>query len=179
MKNLNNQLYILIQLFIYFISKIYSIEIHIKNNESAMKNLSNTINDRQTQEELKLIFNEDYYNIAAMANNDFSIQKNIIFYSENGTIFNFQHSCYSHFTLNLKPDSSIKFYNITFFDFFDEIYTTSLNLYYIPLNNNNFRIEYHNCKFIQNKGLLLNFIYKSTKKTQTTPQVIFNNCSFK
>jgi len=143
-----------------------------------MKNLSNTVNNRQAKEELKLIFNDDYYNIAAISNNDFTIQKNVIFYSENGTIFDYQHASTTHFSINIKPDSSIRFYNITFYDYFDDVYSNSMHIYYIQINSNNFQIEYNNCKFIKIKGMLTNFIYSGVKKIQTTPQVIYNNCSF-
>ncbi len=146
-----------------------------------MQNLSNIINNRETQDELKLIFNEEYYNIATLSNNDFSVQKNLVFYSEKGTTFDFQNTYTSAFVFNFKSDSScvkIKFYNITFYNFNDEDSSISLNLFYIPVNHNKFKIEFNNCKFIQNKGLLLNFIYNSTKAIQSTPQVILNDCSF-
>jgi len=180
MKDLNIRLYILIQLFIYFISKIYSIKIEIKNNEKVMQNLSNTINDRQT-DELKLIFNENYYNISTLSNNNFSVQKNLIFYSEKGTIFDFHNTHQTSLAFNIKPDTSlikIKFYNITFFNYFDEALSNGLSFFSIPINHNNYEIEYNNCKFIQIKGYLFIISYDSVKVTQTTPQLIFNNCSF-
>ncbi len=44
-----------------------------------MLNLSDTINNRQ-QEELKLLFNGIYYNISALSNKNFNIQKKVIFF---------------------------------------------------------------------------------------------------
>jgi len=178
---LNNRFYVVIQLFLYFISKIYSSDIIIKNDENVMKNLYSTINQKQTQGDVKLIFNESFYNISTATNNSFDVQRSITFYSEKGTVFNFQHSHASKFTFNFKHDVNnvkIKFQNITFYDFVGDSYSSLLYFIITIVNHNTYEIEFNNCKFIGDKGVLLNLSYYSKKVTQTSPQVIFNNCSF-
>jgi len=177
---LNNQIYIVIQLLIFFVSKIRC-DIVVKNNENTMKNLYKTINQNQVQGDVKLIFNEKFYNISTATNNSFDVQRSISFYSEKGTIFDFQHSYASKFTFNFKHDVNnvkIKFHNITFYDFVGDNYNSLLYFIITIVNHNTYEIEFNNCKFIQDKGVLLNISYFSKVVTQSSPQVIFNNCSF-
>ena len=175
MKYINYQLYIVIQLLICFIGKIYSSEIIIKNKDKIMQNIDNIINNQQQGNELKLIFNEDYYEIGANATNSFHVEKGLIFYSENGTTFDFSHSHLTSLAFYIDNSySKVKFYNITFDDYYSETFANLISVF-ISSENSNFELEFNNCKFTNILGLVGNFRNESKK---ATPQVIFNNCSF-
>jgi len=178
MKYINYQLYIVIQLLICFIGKIYSSEIIIKNKDKIMQNINIIINNQQQGNELNLIFDEDYYKIGANATNSFHVEKGLIFYSENGTTFDFSHSHLTSLAFYIDNSySKVKFYNITFDDYYSEPFGYLIT-FFISNKNNNFEIEFNNCKFTNILGMIGNFRYESIKATQSTPQVIFNNCSF-
>lgn len=166
-----NYLYIEFYIFlIYIINKVTLIDIYVKNNNDYVKILNN-LYSFENETDIRIIFNNTYYIIEE----DFSLnisEKDITFYSENGTIFDFQklyHINISIFDNKIK----IKFQNISFcnYEHFNSQYLFSIN----PSLNEN-QIEFQSCIFKNLNGI---FYFNNTNNKQYNyPNLYFNNCKF-
>lgn len=180
----NEKVYI--QLFIFvllFITNTFSIEINVRKDDD-FEYLINKVNSLSNCNEIILIFNDDYYKIPANGNNSFDIKNKIIFYSENGTIFDFQKSQNSYISFLFKYQSinknDLKFQNITFYNFHSDLNddVSHMLFFNILYDKNEYQISFDNCIFKDINGLIFNFLHSCTVVTQTTPQAFFKNCKF-
>lgn len=167
---------------IVFIRKVFLINIKIKNDTESMENFADTLNNISTvsdYEEIKVLFEDDYYKLATFGRNIFNVYTNIIFYSEKGTIFDFQGNQKSELNFLFQAyNKKIKFQNITFYNHCKPDKISYMIYFNIPFENNEYQIEFDNCTFRDNQGLLLSFSHICTKSSQTDPQALFNNCNF-
>jgi len=173
---------VLLILVFYFITEIYSYNIIVGQEETNIEEAAITSNKLIDSEYVYLIFDDDYYKVSKRGQNHFSIYKNLIFQSKNGTILDFQKS--DKTTLYLEFGSSpierkLIFENITFINFDYEKNFNSYLLGFYYLNSlNNFKIEFINCKFKNIKNLMVHTEAICTKLIQSSPQFVFNKCSF-
>ncbi|OUM58115.1 hypothetical protein PIROE2DRAFT_16696 [Piromyces sp. E2] len=166
------------------VNDIFSYEIKIKNDEESMENFVSIINEISKTflyEEIKIILEDEYYYIPHKGRNIFNIQSNVIFYSEKGSVFDFQNTDKGEisFLFNSQAqDKKLIFKNITFCNYYNIEKMAYLLYFKISLAYDNYRIEFDNCTFKNNRGLILNFSHTCIKSIQSEPQVYFNNCTF-
>jgi len=185
---IHNQFYILYMFWVFLIIKVCTVEIKIKNdsnndNNNNIENIADTVNQlmQKSVDEIKLILNDKYYYVSNASNNKFNIYKTLIFYSEKGTTFDFQHHYSTGFIFNLqllKNNIKIVFQNITFYDYYDINLNNSLMFFEIPFENNHYEIEFYNCTFKNIYGIANIFYYISPKSNQSSPHVQYINCKF-
>jgi len=167
---------------IYYVINGCTLNITINNDEESMFKLSKNINSYLDYDEIFMNFDDDYYKIDDSGNNIFNVASTLIFYSANGTTFDFQGSnktriifYYQNGVFNKK----IIFRNITFLNYDNNSIIKSYLIYLKTFDDNDkFTIEFDNCMFKDIKGLVYYNEIMCTKSTQSSPQVIFNNCKF-
>jgi len=171
----------LIYLLIYyynFILKICSIDIILKNEELSMEEFA--LSTKNFSEDIRVICNEPIYYISPYGRNKMNIQSNIFFYSENGTIFDFQNfyktSLQADFDI---ADKKIIFKNIIFYNYNDNLLEGQY-IVTVLTTTDRFQVQFDNCTFIDNQSTLLNAKYRYTKltTTQLEPHVLFKDCRF-
>ncbi|ORX55897.1 hypothetical protein BCR36DRAFT_235212, partial [Piromyces finnis] len=131
---------------------------------------------------VRIIFNTDIFRIPITGKNHFNIYNanTLIFYSENGTTFDFRNSVQSSFTFHLNTNQvNVVFQNITFTNF-GNYELKSIEMFFLNFKDysDNYTIEFDNCIFKDSIGTILQSNIKCTKHIQTTPQLIFNKCKF-
>jgi len=174
----NNILYIFI-LLICYINTVYLKDIIINNDDDS---IVNSVKDIENLKTIRLIFNTDIYKIPTDGQTHLNIYNanTLIFYSENGTIFDFQNSERTTFSLHLETNQvTVIFQNITFINFGNYI-LSNIKMFFLSLKNysDKFTVKFDNCIF-KDSVTIIQAAITCTKKTQTTPQLIFNNCKFR
>ncbi|OUM65971.1 hypothetical protein PIROE2DRAFT_6961 [Piromyces sp. E2] len=133
-------------------------------------------------QDIRVIFDEEKYNISPYGRNHFTIYKSLILYSEKGSVLDFgdspQSSLRFHFVVEEKNQKLI-FKNLTFKNYrgITEI-TDHLITFSVVKDKNNIYIEFENCNFIDIYGYLLNVDITFKQSVTDSPQVLFKNCSF-
>eukprot|EP00833_Pecoramyces_ruminatium_P011277 jgi/Orpsp1_1/1185309/evm.model.c7180000093178.1 len=156
--------------------------IMMKNDIESIQNMVNIINKQLSSTDVIVEFDNNNYNIDCDGKNHFYIHNSLTFSSKNNTIFNFQDSrkgsFYIHFSAGL-VDKKVVFQNITFFNYNYE-YDNNSNLIIIDTEDttNRYTVEFNNCTFNSIKGLISNIKIICLISTQSTPQILFNNCKF-
>ncbi|ORX47932.1 hypothetical protein BCR36DRAFT_294823 [Piromyces finnis] len=179
-----NRIYLLYPFLAYLILKVSTIDVKIENDNNSIKNLPETVNQlmQTSYDEVKLIFNDNHYAIAKSSSNKFNIKKTLIFYSDNGTVFDYQYHSSTSFNFNfqsMKNDIRIIFQNITFYNFYDDGNVNNNFMFFdLPFEHNNYQIEFNNCIFKKVHGLISKYYYASSKSVQSSPQAKYINCKF-
>ncbi|KAL6590494.1 hypothetical protein U3516DRAFT_857009, partial [Neocallimastix sp. 'constans'] len=176
-------IFVIIKLILlYLVAYVQTIEVIIDNDETSMVNFAKivTMYSNFEYDEIKLIFNENYYKIANEGKNRFNVKSDLIFYSEKGTIFDFQDDDRSNLSFFFQPDytnKTITFYNISFINYYSEYEKSSSLIYFIFPKNSDHYIEFNNCIFRNLRSLLFNFEHSCVNSVQTSiPQVSIINC---
>jgi len=174
-----------INLFYYiilFINKVFSYDLVIDSNDENYPTFADTVNNLLNNDDVQLLFNEDYYKLPLFGRSKFNILNNLTFYSKNGTIFDFQQAetstLYFSFVTGI-VDKKIVFRNITFYNF--DGFNTKLSAathFTASDKTDRFTVVFDNCIFKNNKKLSFYSHVSCTKSDQKTPQIIFNNCKF-
>eukprot|EP00833_Pecoramyces_ruminatium_P011742 jgi/Orpsp1_1/1185774/evm.model.c7180000095188.1 len=140
----------------------------------------NSISQESNHNEIKVQFEEDVYKIATNGKNKFNIESTLIFYSEKGTIFDFQNTSKNEisFNFNSSENGTVIIRNITFKDYYSTFDSGSILVFTHLGDTSDFKIIFENCVFENIQSSSLNFLFSCTKSVQDTPQVILNNCKF-
>ncbi|ORX76880.1 hypothetical protein BCR32DRAFT_270994 [Anaeromyces robustus] len=177
-------IYFFLILYLCIIKRVYSldIELSIKNDESVLENLADNVSSLINYEKVTLNFNEEIYKIPCTGRNHFNVYNTVIYYSENGTIFDFQEldtsSLYFHFGKNV-DNKKLIFKNITFFNYdVNKLYHETYMMFFDYECNYEVTIEFENCVFRDSINSLFHIRYQCRKAIQSSPQVIFKNCKF-
>eukprot|EP00833_Pecoramyces_ruminatium_P018164 jgi/Orpsp1_1/1192196/evm.model.d7180000091272.1 len=154
----------------------------MSTDENGMENFAASSKIQMNYDEIRVIFNEEYYKVTKDGRNEINVQSNLIFYSEKGTTLDFQGSYQSRlrFIFNVGLyNKKVIFKNITFTNYdFNSNNDADMILFNINDDNDKFQIIFENCNFINNIGNMFSVKYKCMKSTQSEPQVLFNNCKF-
>ncbi|ORX44485.1 hypothetical protein BCR36DRAFT_253022, partial [Piromyces finnis] len=150
----------------------------LKKLSTTITNLLST--DTYNNKEVEILCEDDFYTIPLGSNLVFDVSSDLIFYSKNGTIFDFQNSSKSQISILFRSELSNKkkiiFRNITFQNF---IYVDQCLFFFdFSTDNNNFQIEFENCKFDNIQSRIFHFFYTKIKIKNFLPQVIIKNCTF-
>lgn len=168
-------------IFIYGLNGIYSYDIKINNDTESLEGIGNAIDSLSSYNEIKLIFDDDIYNIPINGRNNYNIQGNITFYSEKGTIFDFQYSDKGKFTFSFNSgltNLKLSFINITFRNYYDLLQKYFMFFFKVPYEDNSYTIEFINCNFIDSTGFIYSISQRCVRSTQSSPQILFTNCKF-
>ncbi|OUM67072.1 hypothetical protein PIROE2DRAFT_5560 [Piromyces sp. E2] len=141
----------------------------------------NTIGFSNKYNKIKINLIDKIYNVTTNGRNSLNIFTDIIFYSEKGTIFDFQNSDKSHITIEFKPNltnAKIIFQNITFYNYNYDVLDKYLLFFDITYDHNDFLIEFDNCTFKNINSCIFSLGYYCMKSLKNSPQIIFNNCKF-
>ncbi|ORX65790.1 hypothetical protein BCR32DRAFT_306064 [Anaeromyces robustus] len=159
--------------------------IKLNNDKNTMEDLGNSISkilSTSKDNEVQIELGEKNYNIAPNGINNFYLYSSLTFYSNNGTIFNFQNDHNSRLYFEMVSgisDIHIKFQNITFYNFSNSDDTQfDMFIFNSFEDTDRFQIEFENCIFKNIQSNILNFLVSCKKSTQTKPQIIINNCQF-
>ena len=175
--------YNIVQIFLFFISGVYLLDIEITRDEDGAFSpmASDTAGPLQKQD-VRLVFKVDNFKMSGDGHNIYDIYNNLSFYSEKGTVFDFQGKDQStlHFPIKtVVTGKKIRFDNITFYNYSGISFES--HLIYLGVyddDTNKFTIEFNNCTFTKIDGIIFYTKLKCTKAIQNTPNVIFNNCKF-
>ncbi|ORY72859.1 hypothetical protein LY90DRAFT_636981, partial [Neocallimastix californiae] len=168
---------------IYLLKKAYLYNISINNDVKTMENLADIINDPLLTNDVNVnLFNENY-NIDCNGKNHLYLHNSLTFNGKNNTKINFQSSDKGSFKIHFSAGSYNKkliFNNINFYNY-DGTYVENSGIVVGETEEkiDQYTIEFNNCEFYDIKAMIINIKITCLKKTQSLPQVIFNNCKFK
>ncbi|KAL6605716.1 hypothetical protein U3516DRAFT_27834 [Neocallimastix sp. 'constans'] len=165
---------------LYFFLKTYSIDIIIsdENNLYNLPKKIDSLSQSSINDQINIILENDYYKLPSNGNSNYNIKNTVIFYSEKGTIFDFQQKYQTRLTLflyNTSKFNKIVFQNITFINYTAIINNTWTIFLELFPENGAYQVEFNNCSFLNIKGLLLNVYHLKIEQETTYPQIIFNN----
>ncbi|OUM60766.1 hypothetical protein PIROE2DRAFT_13404 [Piromyces sp. E2] len=170
----------LLLLYIFFIDKLYSFNLSADNDDHCIERIANITNSDYN--EIYINFNKDYYKISNNGRNQFFVKSDITFYSDKGTIFDFQKSKKSTLYFNIVEKKYVKiiFKNITFFNFGDHEGGTMISVDILNDTKGSYKysMEFENCIFKNNNDVIYYNKISCINPVQSIPQAIFNNCTF-
>ncbi|OUM59253.1 hypothetical protein PIROE2DRAFT_15246, partial [Piromyces sp. E2] len=147
----------------------------IKNDdEESLSNLAINVNKLNVENDVNILFKDSYYKIPPYGRNKFQIFNDLILYSENGTVFDFQMAEEStlYFEFNSGViDKKIVFRNITFYNFdgYSPTISSAIHIMSYSEKTNRYTVEFDNYCYFKNIKSLVKLEFGN---------IIFDNCYF-
>jgi len=176
---------ILFNIYIIFISlsilEINSKEISIRNNDDNFINLQNIINENQSNNELVIKFEDDYYDMSKLT---FAVELIVntdikIIGKNNGTTFDFNNDKKGKLTFSFLRNRGeiVQLININFINFFSEE-LVGVQLITVISNFYNFQFIVNNCNFQDNHYVIFHFKIYCSKLSSMDTQFLITNSNF-